>query len=99
MWEKTKIIFSWIWKFILPYVRLMLTEYGPVLMSAAMKAVAATRDGMTGANSDQMRNAAYALIVQDLKQQGIRVGLQVGESLIKTTLEIALQKLKEESHA
>lgn len=92
--DRIKVIFTWVWAFIKPFVKQLMSKVGPILAQAALAAVKATAANMAGASNDQKRDAAYALIVSELKTQGINVGVDVGVSMVNAALEMAVQQLK-----
>lgn len=90
MFEKMKIVMSGIWGFVVPFLRVMMSQAGPILASAAMAAVQAA----VGSTGEEKRKAAYDAIVKDLRNQGIRVGKDIGESMVNAALELAVVKMK-----
>lgn len=95
MWERIKIMSSGIWGFILPFVRQMMSSVGPILASAAIAAVKATAENAVGVTNAQKRDMAYEAIVADLTKSGIKVGVDIGSSMVNAAIEVAVQKLKE----
>lgn len=94
MWEKVKIINSSIFAFVLPFLRLMLSQAGPILAAAATQAVTAVASHAMSATNEEKRNLAFESIARDLERQGIKVGVDVGVSMINAALELAVVKLK-----
>ena len=94
--EKIKLFFSNIWDFIRPFVIILLSKSGTILASAAISAVTATAQCATGATDEEKRNAAFKLIVEDLKKQGVQVGVEITTSMINAAIELAVQKKKSE---
>lgn len=92
--DRFKVIFTWVWAFIKPFVKQLMSKAGPILAQAALAAVKATATNMAGASNDQKRDAAYSLIVSELKTQGINVGVDIGVSMVNAALEMAVQQLK-----
>ena len=92
--DRFKVIFTWVWAFIKPFVKQLMSKAGPILAQAALAAVKATAQNMTGATNAEKRDAAYGLIVSDLKTQGIAVGIDVGTSMVNAAIELAVQKMK-----
>jgi len=92
--DKLKIIFSWVWGFVAPFLKQMLSQYGPILAAAALEAVKITANNMSGATDAQKRDYAYGLIVQNLKAKGVEVGVNVGTAMVNAALEMAVLKLK-----
>lgn len=93
MWEKVKMMSSGIWSFVLPFLRSMMTKAGPILAAAALNAVSVVATN-AGASGSEKRAVALDLIGQELKSQGIRIGVDISSSLVNAALEMALQKLK-----
>jgi hypothetical protein len=93
MWEKIKFLASSMWEFLKPFIKIFLTDFGPVLAAAAMAAVVATESNLTGATGIDKRNAAYAQIVKELELKGIVLGTQVTVSMINAAIEAAVQRL------
>jgi hypothetical protein len=94
MWEKIKIMSSGVWLFVLPFLRSMMKQAGPILAAAALSAVKAAATN-TGASGTEKRAAALDSIGKELQSQGIKIGVDVSTSLINAALEMAVQKLKE----
>jgi len=90
-WQKTKIVFSNIWNFLGPFVKIFLSEAGQILAASAIKAVTAVATNMQSADGDEKRKAALNIIKADLIGQGI----YLGTSMINAAIEAAVQKLKE----
>jgi hypothetical protein len=94
MWERIKIVTSSIWAFVLPFLRQLLTQAGPVLMTSAMTAVKLIADNGLGSSGEQKRDMAFRAIAADLQAKGIEIGVQVTTSMINAAIEVAVQKLK-----
>lgn len=94
MWEKIKIMSSGIWFFVLPFLRSMMKQAGPILAAAALNAVKAVASN-TGASGAEKRATALDMIGQELQTAGIKIGVDVSTSLVNAALEMAVQKLKE----
>ena len=93
-WTKAKLVCSSIWGFVEPFVKIFLSKAGPVLASAAMQAVQATAVSLAAKDGSTKRDNAYQLIVEDLKTQGLSIGVDVTTSMINAAIEAAVQKLK-----
>jgi hypothetical protein len=91
--EKLKVLFSGLWVFLGPFVKLFLSGVGTALAKAAMDAVTATATSMGDADGDAKRREAFRQIRAELTRQGI----QVGASAINAAIEAAVQKLKDSS--
>lgn len=88
MWEKIKIMSSNVWSFVLPFVRQMLKDSGPILMDIAMAAVLQVASGTSNL---EKRQKAFEIIKTELMKKGI----VFGESMINAAIEIAVVKSKE----
>jgi hypothetical protein len=91
--EKIKIVFSNIWAFIGPFVKVFASAIGPVLASAAEQAVKEIAVS-TLSGDQERRDAAFSKVSSDLKEKGIAIGVQVTTSMINAAIEAAVQKLK-----
>lgn len=89
-----KLLFSSLWAFLQPFVNVFLSEFGPVLAKSALAAVKITAANLATEPGAVKRENAYAMIVSDLKRQGIQLGAQITSSMINAALEAAVQKLK-----
>lgn len=92
MWEKMKLVMSSMFDFVLPFLRQLMTAAGPALAQAALAAVAVAAASAGGTTSNEKRDMAYRQIANDLKMQGIQVGVDVTTSMINAALEVAYQK-------
>lgn len=90
-WEKIRFFMSEIWTFIKPFVKQLLTDSGKILARSAMTAVTAVAVSMTDADGSEKRKAAFDIILDDLKSQGI----ELATSTINAALEAAVVKLKD----
>jgi hypothetical protein len=97
MWEKLKILSSSVWTFLLPFVRQMISKSGTILAAAALEAVKAVASNLTGATNNEKRDLAFNSIVRNLESQGIKVGVDVGTSLVYAAIETAVQAMKAET--
>ena len=95
MWEKMKLMFSGIWSFVLPFLRELASDAGPILAKAALAAVRVVASNYQGKTSAEKRDAAFSIIRADLQQQGIIIGMDVGTSLVNAAIEVAYQKFQE----
>ena len=92
--EKVKLLASSVWDFIAPFVKIFLTKAGQLLAKSAIMAVQAVAISMEEASGSDKRDAAFGLIVDDLKRQGVVIGAEITTSLINAAIEAAVQKLK-----
>lgn len=90
MWDKIKFFLSDTWIFLKPFVMQMLSDSGRVLARSALQAVTAVARNMLGADNDAKRQAAFDMILQDMKTAGI----DIATSTINAALEAAVVKLK-----
>jgi hypothetical protein len=95
MWEKIKLVTSAIFDFCLPFLRQLAKDAGPILAKAALAAVKIVAANYSGATSSAKRDAAFELIADDLKKQGVTIGIDIGTSLVNAAIEIAYQKIKD----
>lgn len=95
--NRFKLLFSSLWVFLQPFVNIFLSEFGPVLAKSALAAVKVTAANFAAEPGSVKREHAYALIVSDLKYQGIQLGAQVTSSMINAALEAAVQKVKSDN--
>ena len=94
--ERLKLVFSKIWEFLAPFVKIFLSSAGQILGSVALQAVRNIAQDTTLVTDSDKRGAAFDAIVVDLKGKGIELGLQVTTSMINAAIEAAVQKLKTE---
>ncbi|MDY0199315.1 MAG: hypothetical protein RBR68_16050 [Tenuifilaceae bacterium] len=92
MW--IKLFFSKIWDFVKPFIVVLLSKSGTILATSAIQAVTTTAHCLANKDSSEKRQSAYNLIVDDLKKQGISVGIEITSSMINTAIELAVQKIK-----
>lgn len=93
MWTWLKLATSNIGKFLLPFIQSFFSAMGPVVAASAVNAVGIVQKSMTDAAWRDKRDAAFDLVVKDLKVQGITVGAQVAVSLINRSIEAAVAQL------
>ena len=86
--DKLKFIMSEFWSFLLPFIKVLLSDVGKVLASAAMNAVQAAARG--DFNSDERRQIAFRQITAELQRRG----LEVATSTVNAAIEAAVLKLK-----
>jgi len=94
MWNKLKMMFSSIWKFVLPLLKVFSSSAGKAVLQSAIKIVSEIAITMANSEGIDKKNAAFKLIIADLKRQGIQIGFAVGESVINAAIETAVQYLK-----
>lgn len=90
MGEKIKFILSRAWDFLAPFIRLLLTQAGVLLMETAMEAVAAVQQTMADSDGAAKREAAFQMIKGDLTKKGV----DLAASVINLAIEAAVTKLK-----
>ena len=89
-WEKTRIIFSNVWDFLGPFIKIFLSSAGTILAEVAMKSVIQVAATMGDADGDAKRKMALGMIKQELMARGIELGV----SVINSAIEAAVQRLK-----
>lgn len=85
-----KAVTSGIWSFILPFLKILLTQAGQVLAQTAMDVVRQVAANYSNEPGAAKRVIAINMITDSLTKQGI----QIGASAINAALEAAVQKLK-----
>ena len=88
MWIALKLYASKVWEFLLPIIKIFMSQIGPVLADIALQAVSTY--SMADMTNDEKRQAAFSVIAEQLKKKGI----EVGTSVINTAIELAYQKIK-----
>ena len=88
MWIALKLYASKVWEFLLPIIKIFMSQMGPVLADIALQAV--TTYSFSDMSNDEKRQAAFSAISEQLKKKGI----EVGASVINTAIELAYQKIK-----
>ena len=91
-WEKIKFISSKAFEFLLPFIKILLSQAGMILAESAMKAV--TTMSLTDLSNDAKRVAAFDSIMSDLKAKGITLGTSVINSAIETAVLNLKEKMK-----
>lgn len=86
-----KAVTSGIWTFILPFLKILLTQGGQLLAQTAMNTVTAVAANYAAAPGDQKKAIAFDVITASLKKQGI----EMGASVINAAIEAAVQKIKQ----
>ena len=88
--EKIKLLFSKIWAFIWPSVKIFLTTSGVILADVAMKHVESIALSYADKNGAEKRDIAFKSIESELKERGIALA----SSTIYNAIEKAVQHLK-----
>ena len=88
MKEKLKFIFSNIWDFLLPKLKLLLSKSGVVIIDIALMAV------KTAAASDLSSEQKRQLAVSYAKNQLSTKGIEIGTSMLNSLIEDAYQKIR-----
>jgi hypothetical protein len=92
MWmEKVKFMMSGVYAFLRPFIIILLSEGGKILMKAAQEAVTTVALNMAGSTGAEKRDAAFAIIQQHLTTAGIPMATVV----INSAIEAAVVRLKE----
>jgi len=96
MWEKIKFITSSLGGFLWPLIKQFLTASAPLIRAAALAAVNVTIARYAGslASNSVKHDDAYGMIINDLQQQGLRMGKDFSESMIDTAIAAAVKQLK-----
>lgn len=89
MWQAIKLYSSKTWTFLLPIIKIFMSQAGTTLASIALNAVQLVANGAM--NNDEKKAAAFAQITDELKAKGI----ELGTSVINLAIEAAVQKMKE----
>jgi len=89
-WEKMKVVFSSIWDFLAPFVKIFLSSAGVILAEIAIKTVTNIALTMADADGDAKRKEAVKQIQAELISRGIVLGV----SVINSAIEAAVQRLK-----
>lgn len=87
-WEKFKILSSNIIDFLLPFIKILLTQSGKILAEVALEVVTNCND--LDIQNDEKRQVAFQKIFEILSSKGI----ELGKSVINTAIEMAVLKLK-----
>lgn len=86
-----KAVTSGIWTFILPFLKILLTQGGQLLAQTAMNTVSAVAANYAAAPGEQKKAIAFDVITASLQKQGV----QLGASVINAAIEAAVQKIKQ----
>ena len=89
-WEKMKVVFSGIWDFLAPFVKIFLSSAGTILAEVAMKSITEIAMTMGDADGDAKRKEAFKRIQAELIGKGIVLSV----SVINSAIEAAVQKIK-----
>jgi len=89
--DKLKFVMSKMWTFLLPFIKILMSQAGPILANSAMKAVGLVATSSLS-NEDKRANA-FQSIADDLKLHGI----EAATSVINMAIEAAVVKMKEAS--
>jgi len=89
--DKLKFFFSGAYDFLNPFIKILLTRGGVLLMIAAKETVAALAENMKDAKGTEKQKVALNLISTRLKNEGI----DMATAAINQAIEAAVLKLKE----
>jgi len=93
MWlDKVKFMLSEVFEFLRPFIVILLTEGGRILMKAAQEAVTTVALNMDGSTGAEKRDAAFGIIQQHLTTAGVPMTTAV----INSAIEAAVVRLKAE---
>jgi hypothetical protein len=90
--EKFKFIVSGLWAFLSPFIKILLTTGGTILIQSCMAAVTAVATNMQDSSGEEKRAQALRIIQADLTNKGIAMTA----SVINAALEAAVVKMKNE---
>lgn len=90
MRDKIRFIMSSLWGFLQPLISILLAQVGPVLMEAAIEAVAVAATLPEGTPGAERRAIAFKLISDAM----IAAGYRVAASTINAAIEVAVTRLK-----
>ena len=88
MWLALKLYASKVWGFLLPVIKIFMSQMGPVLAEIAMNTVATY--ALSDITNDEKRQAAFASIMDQLSKKG----MTIAASVVNTAIEMAYQKYK-----
>lgn len=91
-----KLIFSSIWGFVQPFLKMFLTKMGPIVLAAAVDAVKSVQGDNGDLSGSAKRALAFGAIEDTLKKQAVTVGTDVAVSMVNAAIEIAVAKMKAE---
>jgi len=88
MWDAIKLWSSKIWTFLLPVIKIFMSQAGTILAEIALNAVSTY--SFSDMTNDEKRQAAFSAIMEQLSKNG----LEFGASVVNTAIELAYQKIK-----
>ena len=91
MWTYLKAVSAGVWDFILPFLKILVSQAGQILAQVAMDTVKQVALNNSNVPGDQKKAIAFDVISSSLKTQGIALGA----SVINLAIETAVQKLKD----
>jgi len=89
--DKIKFIFSGVFEFLKPFIKILLTQSGVILMKATQETVQAIATNMQDKEGHEKREVAFNLISNRLQESGI----ELASVVINSAIEAAVLKLKE----
>lgn len=89
-----KLYLSTVWTFLRPFALMLMSRAGQALAAAALRAVTIVAETYGDADGESKRQAAFEMIVDDLRRRGVAIGTEVTASMINAALETAVQKIK-----
>lgn len=90
MWTYLKAVSSGVWDFILPFIKVLLTQAGQALAQTALDVVKQVAENYAAAPGAEKKTIAFNMITDNLAKQGV----QIGASMINAAIEAAVQKIK-----
>jgi hypothetical protein len=90
--DKLRFLMSGLWVFLQPFIRVLLTQGGTLLIQASMQAVTAVAMDMKDAPGAEKRSVAFDMI----RKQLIDKGIDLATVEINAALEAAVLKLQKQ---
>jgi hypothetical protein len=81
--DRIKFLFSEVYQFLKPFITLLMTQAGRLLIQVAYDTVIATEKYMAGEPGPEKHTTAYKTIVNQLKREGIVMAAAVVDIAIK----------------
>lgn len=88
--DKFKFLMSGLWVFLQPFIMLLMTKGGLLLLSAAQQAVMAVAVDMKQSSGPERQAEAFSMIKEQLKAEGIDMATEA----INGAIEMAVIKLR-----
>lgn len=88
MWDVIKFYWSQAYQFLLPFIKILMSQLGEVLTRSAIAAVKTAQE--SGLSNSEKRDLAFKQIASDMSD----AGFTIATSIINLALEAAVTKLK-----